>query len=829
MATGKTLDGKMYTGNQGATSGRGCGAAFRMEGLVLLCVAALACPLRAFEPPPPAPGEDAWHFREELALPENLAGYSECATDGPSGTPWISNRITRCFFGPIKRPPNNRDELSDSIDYYPDAYLARLRREGMNGVWITVEFRDLAETSFTKRRPDAPRKLDKLRRTVAKCAKYGIKVWLFAIEPHRLILPDDLYGRYRDALVAWEYPKECGAYGKQVLMCPSLPGTQRYLEESVCDIFTQVPGLGGLINISHGERDTTCLSLCPRVPADVAARGVDPAWCPHCGKIKPWQIHAKTLSAMERGLHSAAPDAKLISWLYHSASEPFRSDWVYELARHVPKGVVLQYNFESGIVKEQANAWRSGGDYWIAEPGPSPIFARLAESARAYGAELSAKIQTGSSHELATLPFVPVPGLLYRKYRGLRQLGVSNVMQCWYFGCYPGVMNEAAGLLSFIDPLSIDEKSFLLRLAEPKWGAEAPAVAALWQSFGEAYSDYPFSNVMQYYGPFHAGATWPLHADIAMEPLNSTWLPYQRAGGDVIAECLKRHHTLDEAVGLARKMHETAQTLTPEISRLRTKYAADRSRLLDINLMRALQLHFESAFDDLGFYLARREAVCLGRDRRDLSAARRALAEMRRFAERERAVSAELAELCAADSRLGFHPEAERHQYHPAILRWRIGTLDETLARLAAIDAELADGHPYPESQVERTKPVIAAQVDASGAYVFDFPVDGDAPLTLRFFDLCLTQWPKEYRATPKDGLCRFTIHPEEWNCDDRLRPTWVRVERRWLHGIDPIAPSLPTAGWRLRLNNVNAGNFARVVVGGGTGDKNERHDDEKN
>jgi len=784
-----------------------------MNAFVLCVVGGLATGALGFTPPPPPPGEESWTFKEELVQPEDLSGFPPGAADGPQGAPWISNRITRCFFGPIKRPPNNRDELADDVDYYPDAYLARLKREGMNGVWITVEFRDLAETRFSSRKADAPRKLAKLRRTVAKCAKYGIKVWLFAIEPHRLILPDELYARHRGELVAWDYPEVCGSHGKVALMCPSLPGTQAYLEESVRDIFTQVPGLGGLINISHGERDTTCLSLHPRVTEDVARRGVDPAWCPHCGKLAPWEIHAKTLSAMERGLHAAAPDAKLISWLYHSATEPSRSEWVYELAKHVPKGVVLQYNFESGTVKNQEDVWRAGGDYWIAEPGPSFTFARIAESARQAGTEVSAKIQTGNSHELATLPFVPVPGLLYRKYREMRKLGVTEVMQCWYFGCYPGVMNEAAGLLSYLDPLATDERTFLRRLAESKWGEDAASVATLWERLGSAYADYPFSNVMQYYGPFHAGATWPLYADISFENLNPTWLPYTRAGGDVIAECLKRHHTLDEAVILARKMHDGAAALTTELERLREKYAADRSRLLDLNLIRALQLHFESAFDVLSFYLARREAVSASRDRHDALAADRHLARMERIATREREVSAALIPLCEYDSRLGFHSEAERHQYHPAILRWRMCTLNETLARIGVLRTEIAAGRPYPESAAEKAKPIQSATVDADGAYVFEVPTTETDALTLRFFDRCLTQWPKTYRAEPKDGRCRFVVRPEEWNYDPRLKPAWARIEREMTHGIYPVSPALPTANWRLRLDCVNVANFARVEV----------------
>ena len=55
--------------------------------------------------------------------------------------PWLKNRISRCFFGPIKRPPFNRDELMDEIDYYPEEYLNRLAREGVNGLWLTIVFR----------------------------------------------------------------------------------------------------------------------------------------------------------------------------------------------------------------------------------------------------------------------------------------------------------------------------------------------------------------------------------------------------------------------------------------------------------------------------------------------------------------------------------------------------------------------------------------------------------------------------------------------------------------------------------------------------------------
>ncbi|MBQ6470905.1 MAG: hypothetical protein IJJ33_02895, partial [Victivallales bacterium] len=322
------------------------------------------------------------------------------AQDGPflpfssqTRKPWLRNRISRCFFGPIKRPPFNRDELMDDMDYYPDEYLNRLAHEGVNGLWLTIVFRELAETSFTRRDPDAPRRLAKLRRTIAQCLRYGIKTWLFSIEPRWL--PDD------DPLLL-AHPELGGALGwnGQHCFCTQTATGQQYLYESTKDIFTQLPGLGGLINISHGERMTSCLS---------ASSALEPHRpnCPHCSQVPHWKIHYDTCEAMVRGMREANPKAEMISWLYQPHVASTRDSWVYELARHLPEGVTLQYNFESGSLKRQLGRMRQGGDYWLSHIGPSEIFRRIADNAREAHVPLSAKIQVGNSHEVATVPFVP--------------------------------------------------------------------------------------------------------------------------------------------------------------------------------------------------------------------------------------------------------------------------------------------------------------------------------------------------------------------------------------------------------------------------------------
>jgi hypothetical protein len=79
----------------------------------------------------------------------------------------------------------------DDVDYYPDAYLNRLAHEGVNGLWLSIEWKDITKTSFRAPSPDLERRLAKLRRTVEKCARYGIKIWLYSNEPEGFYSADD--------------------------------------------------------------------------------------------------------------------------------------------------------------------------------------------------------------------------------------------------------------------------------------------------------------------------------------------------------------------------------------------------------------------------------------------------------------------------------------------------------------------------------------------------------------------------------------------------------------------------------------------------------------
>ena len=802
---------------------------------------------------PPYPGIESWTFRKELAEPERLEpvptndvkfvrgkvdgfesyridvaadGKVTITTEDDEGLrravyyyqdrvragdlkscvrkPWVKNRIARCFFGPIKRPPLNHDELMDDIDYYPRAYLERLAREGINGLWLTVEWQDLAETSFTTRSPDAPKRIAKLRKTVDRCLEYGIKTWIFCIEPRS----NAIHGKNP---VAKSRPE----FFNNHVMCTSRKDVQQYIEESVKDIFTQVPRLGGIMMISHGERPTTCLSTVS--PVD----GKRSHSCPRCDKLEPWQIHKNTAEAIVRGIRAAGSKAEYISWLYQPHVRPERAPWVAEVARHVPEGVVAAFNFESGAIKDQLGRFRNGGDYWLSYVGPAEGFKAFAEAGKISGAQIGAKIQVGNSHEVATVPFVPVPGLLYRKYKSMREMGVSTVLQCWYFGNYPGVMNKAAGELSF-DDFTDDEDTFLRRLARPMWKDDADKVAEVWKKFSDAYAEYPLSNDMQYYGPFHAGLAWPLLADVELRPLGRTWKPEDPPSGDTIGECLE-NHTIEEATLLGSRMARGVRVHNAAgedvLDELAAKWSGDKERLRDIGVMKALEYQFLSGSNILGFYLDRAKALYASRVMGDRKSALAALRRMDDAVTREEELTRKILPIAEDDSRIGFHSEAEAHQYHPAKLKWRLGELAKTHKRILEIAAAVSNGGKYPESAFERGAPSceigdfvrypggrFRVRIEENGDYTFDVEMEKKDNVTVCTLDAAGVSWYRQLivcangKVIPTGGwncvtpchevvassvvkragktTVTFTISAAAWGGRDDRRPQWLMLKQ---------------------------------------------------
>ena len=577
-------------------------------------------------------------------------------------SPFLKTRIARCFFGPIKRPPLNRDELLDDVDYYPEGYLDRLAAEGINVIWITFHFSDFAEEA-----PQREKRIAKLKKTIAKCRKYGVKIYLFCNEPAAWANSETAVGTPGPAYLGRRF------------FCAASEESLQYSYNALNRIFREIPELGGVINIVFGEGLTTCLS---------GTRENNPHIPPPCNKkcrLTPSEIMRKNLAAMEKGIHDAAPKAEFIAWFYAPWPGPLHP-WLQEVLSAVPEGVIPQLNFESGIEMEQLGRKRTGGDYWLMTHGASENFRIFAGNAAKENKCIGAKIQVGSSHEVATVPYIPVPGVLYKKYRSMRNLHVSHVMQCWYFGCTPGLMNMAAGLLSFTDFEKTSEEEFLHTLACARWGKElTPEIAAIWQELSNAYSNYPLSNMIQYLGPAADGVRWPLYPEYQDKGLRPTWIiNNDTPSGDNIVECLGKH-SLSDAAELFRLLSEGWHKAAMKLSALRKKVEGNKECLREIGLVEALDIQFATAARIFAFYNLRRELY----EKKSLIT----LAKMRSIVEEEREERKKLILLAEQDPRLGFHPEAEAYKYNKELIEKSLPQLEELLQKdFPRLENELSNG-----------------------------------------------------------------------------------------------------------------------------------------
>lgn len=686
----------------------------------------------------------------------------------PLGTvtrkPVIRTRLARCFYGPINRPPKCRDELADDVDYYPEEYLNRLAHMGVNGLWLTLHFFNTVPSRIIPEYGrDAGPRLAKLRRTVAKCARYGIRIYPFCIEP---------------AGFTWPHPEIAAAakahpdlIGHNRAFCTSTAKGQAYLEEATRTLFSEVPGLGGLIVIPVGENVTHCYSMRLR---DESTGGV-PNQCPRCSRSTPFEVFRNTLAGLARGMRSADPAAELIAWPYGQFI-----GWGHEktvkAAEYLPKGAILQHNFETGGLNRQLGRRRPTWDYWLSYAGPSELFRDCARAARKSGTRVFAKLQVGCSHEVATTQVVPVPGILFTKFTAMHALEVSGAMYSWYFGAYPSFMTRAASELAFA-PLPASANAFLSAMARRDWGAHAGTVVRAWRWFERGYANYPTAHLFGYYGPMHDGPVWPLHLIPKRLPLAPTWLLGYPPSGDYIAECVANGFTLREMVTLCGRMaahwDRGVQFLTP----LRQHFREDPERLRDIGIAQALGLQFRSGFNILSFY-ALREKLAEAR----APAQRRALLQqMKALVRAELEVDAELLPLAEADSCLGFHSEAEGYKYFPALIRWRM----RQLRRL------LATEFPAVARRARRTDPLFpdyTGEIPAGAAYTCarlrSMPAAGD-PRGNRLWDglpeTACRHWLHHVTRSDAERACAG----DGWR--HRPVPTQERLDRRtsWQSACD--------------------------------------------
>lgn len=580
--------------------------------------------------------------------------------------PTIKTRISRCFFTPPSHASaeGSLNELVSDIDYYPDAYLNRLAHDGINGLWIGSSFKKMLKSSIIAEfGKEEDVQIAKLNKVVKKCKKFGIGIYLFVTEPASSCYSQEIRS----------YPDMIGPTTSDgfTLLCPSSPKVQAYINESVTRLFTLVPDLAGLINITVGESLSGCGSTSSLI-------------CPKC-KEKYGSL-AATLAATEKmfsdAMKKVAPNAQFISWTY--AQRESKIEDVIESCALRDDDVIHMQNFEDWGRPVQLGKKRLAYDYWLSFAGPGELMEATAKANKAHNKKTFAKIQVCSSHEISTVPYVPAPGILYDKYKFMHENNITGVMQCWYFGNYPSMMNKSAYELSF-SPYFKDKDEFLTYLAKTYFGKDYAHAVRAWKLFEQGYTNFPVNMAFEWVGPMQDSPCCPLHLLPADWPMPGTWLKSEMSGGDRIGECLLNGHTIDEAIILIEIMNDCWKQGLQHFNNI--DVSSSKVREEQLSNATAIGLIFRSGLNVLKFYKLRHLLGTCQKDAMDT------LKQMRDIVLDEIQISTDLIPITENDNRIGYHSEANGYKIFPEKLKWRIEKLNALLeTEFSIVEKRIKDG-----------------------------------------------------------------------------------------------------------------------------------------
>ena len=373
--------------------------------------------------------------------------------------------------------------LDDFPDPYPDEYLSRMSHMGVNAIWVNGDFKSLIATKAIPELGSEKTRLDRLAKLAEKTSRYGIKVFFFYMEP-RLTMDQALFEKYPDIRGA-RFPKEI-SQGEHAI-CTSAPRVQDYLREAMSVLFKNAPGLAGVIEIFHGERGTNCWMTGKNLKHPENG-------CPRCASIPVHNGLASKLNCIYDGIRSVNPIGKLLAWDYMPTKEKLR---VLPLLN---KNIVWLSCFEHGGRKKIKRKIRTLHEYSLSYTGPTHIYKQIKGLAAAEEVRVYSKLQLGTTFELPSQPYIPVPSSVYRKFKGMHETGTSGTMLNWVIGGYPSMMFKVAGESCF-SPLE-KENNILRRAAAITWGEKhSPAVVKAWKIFFKAFSLYPMDIEVFYKGP----------------------------------------------------------------------------------------------------------------------------------------------------------------------------------------------------------------------------------------------------------------------------------------------------------------------------------------
>ncbi len=364
----------------------------------------------------------------------------------------------------------------DCNTYLSDELLSAYRAQGVNALWMHAllsslsyyPFKPALSNGYEKRR-------EELKRILAKCHTYGIKLYLYFNEPR--CLPTADFGKYAHL--------KGDSEGLDSALCFSKKETRAYLYNAFKDLLVSVPDLDGILTITMSENLTHCKS---RIHSGRQTL------CPICKDIPAYKLASDVNNVIMQAIKDSGAKTDLIANLWAwSKMMGFSDEDLKNGIKNLDKDIGVLCVSEFDLEFEKGGVAVRLADYSISNPGPSEFTKLGFALAKEYGHKTYAKIQVCNSWESSCVPYLPAFDLVKTHLENLSAVGVNDYMLSWTLGGYP------APNLSLVSAhnqgISLDEwyRSY--------YGENAETVHRGVQKICEGFVNYPFALDPLYMSP----------------------------------------------------------------------------------------------------------------------------------------------------------------------------------------------------------------------------------------------------------------------------------------------------------------------------------------
>lgn len=561
------------------------------------------------------------------------------------------------------------EETITALNTYTDAELSSIAASGFNAIWIYGQLNHVVRTAvFPELGTDAELHQQRMNALTERARRHGIMVFMFCQSPLSIPCDDPFWHHHADVAGQIETITEAGGREIKVqALCTSTDKVKNYLYQSAAELAKKIPDLSGVIMITASELPAHCWSKRGRVIQADGSFARVAIECPRCSRRKPETVVSEIIQLLREGIRSVNLGWKIIAWNW---------SWTFylpspcnEIIAALPSDVILQVDFERGGHKIIAGKRRTIDEYSLSFVGPSEQFQKSLEAARNNGLQVMAKLQFGTTHELATVPNLPVMGNVFAKADAVRDMNLAGFMGCWTFGNM--ITANTAGFNAFLAGKLPPDRDDALRTFAAEYfpGCNAYGVAAAWLKFDEAMDHYPFSIPWLYSGPANFSFILPMKpAPLSGKSLGFSHMLDER--GDDMGAVLS-DYSIEEIIAefeqLAAIWFDGLQLLRAALDNCTHIHACE-----ELNTATVCWHSFRSIVNFCTVYALRREWSDT-----KLLAYRVIIAD-------ELENLQEVLPVLQQDSRFGYHIEAHGYQYDADGVAQKIDNLQRQLQALAA-------------------------------------------------------------------------------------------------------------------------------------------------